>query len=90
MPQKATKYLHRKCRRAACSKWSLFRGDDPKSDACTFCGHPFGKLFIGLDVQDQTTAQPEPMLRPGDAKPVPAVKLDAVKPGDFEYVDPKR
>jgi hypothetical protein len=90
MPQKAAKYLHRKCRREACGKWSLFRADDRKTAECVFCGNPFGRLEVGLDVQDTTTAQPEPMLRVGDAKPLPAVKLPDVKPGDFEYVDPKR
>lgn len=90
MPQKATKYLHRKCRREACGKWSVFRAGDPEPDACTFCGHPFGKLAVGLDVQDAKTGDPEITGRDArEAPTVPAMKLPAVKPGDFEYVDPK-
>lgn len=89
MPQRAAKYLHRKCRREACRKWSLFRLGDQRPTECTFCGAPFGKLEVGLDVQDANTRDPaEPVrIAPGQAS---AVRLDPVKPGDFEYVGPAR
>lgn len=87
MPQKAAKYLHRKCRRSACSKWSLFRVSDPQTDACTFCAAPYGRLEVGLDVQSQSASEPADPNR--EARSIPAAKLPDVKPGDFEYVDPK-
>lgn len=86
MPQKAAKYLHRKCRREPCSKWSVFRADDPSPDACTFCRAPFGRLEVGLDVQDGRVSDP---VDRREARSIPATKLPDVKPGDFEYVDPK-
>lgn len=87
MPQKAAKYLHRKCRREACSKWSLFRATDRRADACVFCGAAYGRLEVGLDVQSQSPT--EPIERPREAPSIPAAKLPDVHPGDFEYVPPK-
>lgn len=86
MPQKAAKYLHRKCRREACSKWSLFRASDPRPVACTFCQAPYGPLELGMDVQDATTSEPD--LKGRDAPQKPLTKLPDVRPGDFEYVPP--
>ena len=88
MAQKAASYLHRKCRRAACSKWTLFRANDPDPSRCSFCGAEYGKLAVGFDVQDASKGDPEIIGR--DARSAPAMKLPDVKPGDFEYVDPER
>lgn len=87
MPQQAAKYLHRKCRREACSKWTCFRATDRSTGACSFCGAEYGRLAVGLDVQSKSAT--EPVEQPREAPSVPAMKLPDVKPGDFEYVDPK-
>ena len=89
MPQKATKFLHRKCRRAACSKWSLFRLGDRRTAECTFCGAPYGRLEVGLDVQDSSRSEPD-AWGPREKRPEPAMKLEDTKPGDFEYVSPAK
>lgn len=79
------KYLHRKCRE--CLKWSVFPAGDAAS-RCGFCGGLYGKLTLGLDVQDAKTGDPEITGR--DARSIPATELPDVQPGDFEYVDPTR
>lgn len=89
MPQKAAKYLHRKCRREACSKWSVFRVSDRRTDRCTFCSAEFGRLEVGMDVQDGKISEPVDRTAKREAPSIPAAKLPDVAPGDFEYVDPK-
>ena len=39
----------RKCRNVACAKRSVFAGNVPH-DKCRWCGTPYGKLELGLDV----------------------------------------
>ena len=82
MPQPATKYLHRKCRREACARWTAFRSTDRKTDACSFCGAPYGRLEVGLDVQSQSASEPVEKRR--EAPSIPAANLPDLKPGDFE------
>lgn len=42
------KYLYRKCRREACSKWSAFAQESP-GQSCPHCRAAYGRLELGLD-----------------------------------------
>lgn len=85
MPQPATKYLHRKCRR--CGRWTTFLATDRETSTCVFCKASYGRLEVGFDVQTQKSTPPPD--RGHEALSMPAVKLPDLKPGDFGYVAPK-
>lgn len=88
MSQPAATYLHRKCRR--CGRWSTTR-NEARSWECPACRAPYGPLVLGLDVQSKSATQPELTGRDAPVKgQLRAVKLEAPKEGDFDYVSPIR
>lgn len=55
----ATWYLHRRCRRETCSKWSVFGPTDTLTDLCTHCQEPYGKIEVGLDYESTSLSEPK-------------------------------
>jgi len=86
MPQPPARYLHRRCRREACANWSRFPAGDRRTDRCPFCGYPFGRLTLGLDVQDRSEGDPVDTTYGKGAQLLSFPKPSDPQPGSFEYV----